>query len=402
MNHSTDRRRFLRAAAGVGAAVAAAGCSAPLDALRSEESPPGTIGDRNGTPIDDGAVAWPRERFDAANTRFNPDADLLEEPTANRLVDGGTPCLVTGDERLYWYETTVSESSRERFLSCRDANGDEEWSREVHRIGSCPIVTPDVAYAAEGLTAFNAANGDVLWESEVFGSNVTHGGDRLYVDASTELAAVDPETGSVDWRREFHGFTHPQTSIATAGDTVYAFGQNAVVSATDASDGGPEWDRTLDPEAELIGPLVATDERTLVVARRELVALEAATGAVAWRYADDSYHSDPAVPTVAGDRVFLSPTRPEPDLVCLDLETGDERWRREPESEPAPEPPLAVGDGVYYALADGGLLAVSHEGEVRWQSEEHSIDSLHAAAGNRLLVTVSGDYRRPSLYALEG
>ena len=312
MDRSRGRRRFLRAAAGAGTAVVAAGCSAPLDALRSRESPPGTIGDRDGRPADDGDRAWPRERFDAAN-------------------------------------------------------------------------------------------GDLLWKSEVSAENVTHGGDRLYVDASTELAAVDPETGAVDWRREFLA-PRNQPSLAAANDTVYAFDRNAVVSATDATDGGLEWDRTLDPREELLGPIVATDERILVVARHELAALEAATGTVAWRHRDDSDHGDPTVPTVAGDRVFLPPARSESALVCLDLETGDERWRREIEAEPAPapEPPLAVGDGVYYVLEDGGLLAVSHDGEVRWRNEEHSVDSLRAAAGNRLFATVVGEYRQRSLCVLEG
>lgn len=400
-----NRRSVLRAGAGIGAVTAVAGCLSARGWFGSSE-PPGTIDDRDGAPSDDGRVAWPQTRFGASNARFNPNVDrLAENPTTTRLTDDdavNSPyCVSVTDESLYWW-VGVGSDPTDAALHRRDPDGAEGWTREGHVGVACPIVTPDVVYASTGsLTAFDADTGDPLWIAEgVDGVNVVHDGELLYAEERHELVALDPTTGDIEWELAFEGDSTPTTGVAADAGIVYAFDRNETVYAFDAADGSVEWERALAPRGTLEGPVVAAGDVVLVTTTDTLVALEATSGETVWRHGDDSPQSDLLEPTVADDRVFVSPTRPDPHPVCLDLETGTRLWDLDVET--GTESPVAVADALYYPLEDGGLVAVTHDGEHLWRLEDLPVGRVHAAVDGRILATVEYDHAFDHLYAIEG
>ena len=170
---------------------------------------------------------------------------------------------------------------------------------------------------------------------------VAHAADRgrLFVASSaaddagecgTEVRALDPATGAVDW-----------SSRGTPGETCAG------------------------------GLLAATRGRVFAAAGGRLTALDADTGAVLWqrRLADDA----PGIaPVAAGATVFTvvrtGISAGDEALLALDAATGEDRWRREVSLASYGGAPVAVQDGeVYLADSDCGLAALdAATGEERW------------------------------------
>ena len=143
-----NRRPLLRSVAGASIASALAGCTSSLEKRRSD---PGSIDDRDPAPLTDGTNAWPGEGFDAANTGYNPDAELLEaELSATRLtrdgagidtaLGGGGVAVV--DDRCYFGTGSGN-------VVCRTSPGEHRWEYEADPsagVRSIPSLARDVVY----------------------------------------------------------------------------------------------------------------------------------------------------------------------------------------------------------------------------------------------------------------
>lgn len=123
---------------------------------------------------------------------------------------------------------------------------------------------------------------------------------------------------------------------------------------------------------------------------------------VAWRSDLPGYGQ--SSPVVWGNRVFVTTMQGDeketPTVLCFDLATGEELWRREYEgtqrvtasnyvSRSAPTP-YVDGDRVYAFFESGDVFALTHEGEPVWDrslvKEYGQIEGSHGIGGSPLLT----------------
>jgi polyvinyl alcohol dehydrogenase (cytochrome) len=206
---------------------------------------------------------------------------------------------------------------------------------------------------------------EVAWESEnitgVSGTPVVADGTVYAGDWTGHVRAFDAADGTERWAHDLDT-SYVGGAVAVDEDHVYAGTFGARIVALDRATGEPAWEASVDdhPQAVVFGSPVVADG--LVVAgvasfevftagdtptfRGSVVALDATTGAEAWRFhvtAGDeregpgvSVWSSPAIDPERGvvyigtGQAYAPPAPPRSDaLLALDLETGDEVWSRQ-------------------------------------------------------------------------
>ena len=184
-----------------------------------------------------------------------------------------------------------------------------------------------------------------------------------HVDAAPNL--------SVAWRRGIgkgsgRGFYLTAPPIAVGG-RIYTMDAEAGVSAHDAQTGAQIWRTNIRPggkrDREGFGGGVAYADGKLYVSSgfREVVQLDAATGAVGWRTrTEQPIH---AAPTVAAGRVLVVAV--DNTLLTFDAATGAASWNYQALSEPArilaASSPAVSGDTVVAAFGSGELVALRQQ-----------------------------------------
>jgi outer membrane protein assembly factor BamB len=184
-----------------------------------------------------------------------------------------------------------------------------------------------------------------------------------HVDAAPNL--------SVAWRRGIgkgsgRGFYLTAPPIAVGG-RIYVMDAEASVSAHDAQTGSQIWRTNIRPggkrDREGFGGGLAFADGKLYVSSgfREVVQLDAATGAVGWRTrTEQPIH---AAPTVANGRVLVVAI--DNTLLTFDAVTGAASWNYQALSEPArilaASSPAVSGDTVVAAFGSGELVALRQQ-----------------------------------------
>ncbi|AFZ73566.1 outer membrane protein assembly factor BamB family protein [Natronobacterium gregoryi] len=395
------RRPFLQAVTSLSAATLAstAGC---LSAFGDER---GSIEDRDRSGYDDGTVAWPEDGFDAANTGYNPDAELLEADLESTQVttdgSGINTSLGAGvtvvEDRLY-FGTVAGD------IVCYGDGGERRWSYEADPqagVHSIPTVTSEVVYVTSdnGSYALDADDGEELWTNDAWirwGSSV-HAGDRIYAfesgsafSSGPDAVAIDPDTGSIDWRAG----TPVAEGLAVADGVVYATGSREAGGVAAFADGERLWSRTgLD---QFFSPPAVSDDVVLACTRDgRLYALERDGGETVWEF--DRGAGSSITPAVAHGRVYLPAGS---QAYGIDLESGDRLWSIS--TGTTTDRPTAVADGVYFGTPNEGLFAVEPDGTVRWREEDLRLRGPIAAVGDRLAVVPSaGPFGDGNLYLVE-
>ncbi|PGF14430.1 hypothetical protein CP556_21460 [Natrinema sp. CBA1119] len=218
-------------------------------------------------------------------------------------------------------------------------------------------------------------------------------GDRLYVSADNEVIAFNAETLDPEWRYNDGDLFRDQPVIA--GPFVLAFEQESGYSNTidrlhviEAESGSRRWDTSVSAGAHL--PVV--DEETAYLATPGTVkAYNLASGSLNWQF--DLPEVASAQPALTEDRLFVLTEDGEgygtgkADLYALDPETGNARWR------------ARIGDGngqcvvaddqrVYATTTNGGVTALTHNGDEQWTHNE-SADNYEYLVANETLVYVT-------------
>lgn len=219
--------------------------------------------------------------------------------------------------------------------------------------------------ADDALVALDRADGTVTWRYDAFrdGSWSVHpegpltlGRGRAFVRAGGTLHAVSLSDGSLDWRRQGVG----TGGVLPVGNVVFAGGSELL--ALDAATGAVHWRGAPDP--------VAYDDGTLfcVGTTGRLAAYDAATGEREWRasMAIDRDSRGPAA-AVTGETVLVG-TVPDGSfgLRGFDRETGERVFTFD---EGQGFVGVATrGETAYAVRADpSAVLAVSTtDGHVRW------------------------------------
>jgi len=201
-------------------------------------------------------------------------------------------------------------------------------------------------------------------------------GDGLVVGTFNRLfggvEAWDRATGAPLWQREATDTIGINATPVIADHTVFVVDAADEVTALELATGQVEWHAALAPDegfewgnATIGTPAYARGILIVPTLYRDVVALDAKTGAELWRHAglpsplrathyrgarESGYESSPIID---GDRVWIADTAGE--LAALDLHTG------------APLARIAIGAPVLAGLAKSGewLVAASYDGTVR-------------------------------------
>jgi outer membrane protein assembly factor BamB len=233
-----------------------------------------------------------------------------------------------------------------------------------------------------------AGGARVAWTADVGAgySNVSISSGRLFTaglkDGESTVFCLDAATGETVWAAPYDDAALPQSTPAVDGERVCALGAQGLLLCLDARDGRVIWERDMARGLGLPLPKYTwaaspsfDGERLLVNGGGAFLALDTADGAELWRAADGgtagggaSYAS--ALVSAAGGRrtaVFVGSRR----LTAVDAATGEIFWAfpHGNTSDAIAANPIAVGEGVFCALASTcGLTGLDDGGPV-WKSQ---------------------------------
>lgn len=195
-----------------------------------------------------------------------------------------------------------------------------------------------------GLVALDAADGALRWrrfaDTTVFSPTLV--GDRAYAAGRDGvLRALESATGEVRWARRFEGWVYPpakQAGVLVTG------GQGAVLTGLEPETGTVRWRRALSQEL-VYRPVAGHNAVFVTTFAGEVLAIDAASGAVRWRRQLPVAASSPRV---WGSRLYL--LRLDGVLQVLDQASGEGLAQR------------ALGDDVSAIRLDGGRVVVTASG----------------------------------------
>jgi len=296
-------------------------------------------------------------------------------------------------------------------------------------------------------------SGALLWRRE--GKEMR--GDRTGVVSGTavlsagrSIEGVDLRRGLTRWRWGVPGLVsarpgdtpspdvHGPSSAAEEPDALSPFAPKGepfapeapTAPALPAADGGRPSDETPEEQLEraksalasleaLVDPdplkgLVVTGERVVVIFGRDVLALDAATGEVAWRVRrEESLYKDP-IPVPAprggslGTRVIVASEAPA-KLIALDLATGAEAWTlplgdRDPRITVAP---VAARGGrrIFCVVASSDLVAVDGAAGIQiWRRRLPfwTRDLVAARDGSAVAIVAHPSPEQPKIAVFDG
>ncbi|WP_210424054.1 outer membrane protein assembly factor BamB family protein [Halorussus ruber] len=285
--------------------------------------------------------------------------------------------------------------------------GERLWHREglderrtIARAGSLLVdLDPYSRSDDERVRGFDAETGEKRFERPVANSYRTAGltadlfAVQVPADLETRVAALSPSDGSVRWQTEAWS-SYPTVVaedelviVARRATDGYGSVTGSVVAAYEPDDGSVLWRARLDKEIDglpRLGPQVYVVVHNEDYSNEEVVALNRQTGEVVWR-ASAGYDVESIEPTA--DAVFVGSEVNDPDggslarVDCFGLD-GTRRWKVVTDA-PTVDELVAVG-AVVVVSAERELVAVAPDsGETRWRYEPESHSRLALATANR-------------------
>ncbi|NUB90017.1 PQQ-binding-like beta-propeller repeat protein [Haloterrigena sp. SYSU A121-1] len=395
-----SRRRYL-AMTGSTAALSAAGCTSLLDGETDDS------GDQNADPDTDEDDETDADS-DASSTGLAAD----DWPSFQRTPgnDGYTPSSAPTDDPAERWSTTLSGALEEQVAvvdgtvyavtddgtvhALEAASGDEIWTESLEGgRAQCPCIVDGLVVVSTEtgeLVALDAADGEREWTADLAGpvAGPTADAGTVYVGTSENPVAyaIDAASGVERWSvpLALDAVDYP----AVSGEGVYVAAHSAWdgrLYALEPTDGSERWvheaDRMRSPAAVDDGVLARGYAVTILTPAGDprqrtgfgtsypappattstalfgggsgggFTALDRAEGVPDWHA---SFVGPISATAVTDDRAYLTTGRPE--LVALDLATGDRRWSRSLEGGIATGPTVADG-AVFVGTNDGNLTA---------------------------------------------
>ncbi|NHN40489.1 PQQ-binding-like beta-propeller repeat protein [Halorubellus sp. JP-L1] len=328
---STNRRRFLAAAAALGVA----GCvthgdgvptgtetthgSATSTGTRSRvtsENPTTstTTYRTTGSDVDERVDAkppgdpalptdggdWPQEGYDAARTGYWPDGDPVEGVDAYWTLDAGGEGAVVDDSVV-----NVHGRADGQPLTVRDPGTAEvrrASSLVEYGVNSSPAVADGVVVVTTFIEAFayDLETGDLAWrgpEMDGIHGAPTVADGTVYVASGgyqgvpAQVRAFDLADGTERWRRELE--TTRTGSVAVGGGVAYVQSRDGL-HAFDAESGNVVFERSDLRNGSWVDPVVG-DDHAFTVDDDDLVAVDAGSGEEAWRVNDADFSGTPVL-----------------------------------------------------------------------------------------------------------
>ncbi len=275
---------------------------------------------------------------------------------------GDRPWVLRGAGDLIY----VAGGNRETVTALNVQTGEQAWQRSIGVVVVGLMYADDDIVVARGyglVHAFDPISGETLWSLDLdrqlwpIGAFRSEHGLHVLLDRPTagdvappQVLTVDPEDGSEVWSTELGGVDHPDLDLQPRGSVLV--GNQLLVKTTGA-----------------------------------LHSLEIGDGTVNWmtEFGKVAKSYWPAPPLVADGAVFVAD--PDGELAYLQLDSGEELWRR-PIAEGRVSV-VAVTDGLLiYTDGDGVHGAAIATGETRWS---HPGDwSAGSLVDGRLVVLSRG------------
>jgi outer membrane protein assembly factor BamB len=290
------------------------------------------------------------------------------------------------------------------FQSFAQVPGDVKWEF----IGSSPFSSGPVlgtnglvyTFTQEGrLEARDTTSGQVRWGTNLpavfsYGGPLVVGpGDRLYLNSSSGLHALDGNTGAEIWRR-------PVTASCAVGPDGTIYIAPAFLYALDPATGGTRWEWHGD---YVSGPPALSASGLLFVTGSygKIIAVDTHTGQRVWQFVQDDASFNSLI--VAGDGTVLAPS--DDELFAIDGATGELRWRIQSGDE-TPIFGLAVAeDGAVWVVSGpwsshGGVIRIL---DVATGEVQRQFDLPFGVWAGGMILTGDGPYivNYSRLYALD-
>lgn len=270
---------------------------------------------------------------------------------------------------------SVYYGSLDNNLYAVDANtGDEEWSFEADdRLDySSPTVVDDTVYIGSGpedgsLYSIDASSGEQNWSLNFVGglSSPSVLGNTVYVTTSSELHAINTNTGKAKWSHDLGGNYPSSSSPVLEGDAVYVTSKNFLLHSVDRQTGEENWTFNQVSVSRGVYACPTVYDGTVYVGSNQgnIYAVDAETGDEGWRLNADT--SDFASsPTVADGILYIG--TPDGKLYAVNSDTGEKEWVFDINSifnsfgsgEGIRSSPTVVSGVVYFGATNGSLYAV--------------------------------------------
>jgi len=254
----------------------------------------------------------------------NGDAVLLLDLATGRLrweaKGSGQTLAIAGEVVL----ATTNDVLRALELS----TGKERWRVKA---SSEPVVAGDTAYLLDGrrLRALDALGGAERWSLDLPASlSYPHSlqGDHLYLLGSRVLGSINVKTRAVEWVLPLESAL--AAPLTVTDDVLYFTTQDPASGAywfraVDVATQRDRWRVSLSSRAPMAPTVLPSLVLTGASAEKEsLVAVNRATGAVAWRARVGTVS---AQPVLRGEVLYVAGQGPK-RLYALSVGTGVERW----------------------------------------------------------------------------
>jgi len=369
---------------------------------------------------DSSAVTWPMASYDAAGTGYNPDASGPKDGLSP-VWTADHDTSVRGPEPPLLLEDLVISTGRSSMVAVDRETGDVRFERsgsftsaparaEANAYRTDTLAVRGVAgyyglNARGGYEGFGQSFGFERWHGPAAEPSIRRFSSPTPpapVAVGTSIYGVEPETnrilaleassGRLQWTYELGDPRASTPHRPTARDgIVFVAGWPSNAAAIDAETGTQRWAVELEQRDCL--PPTATEEGVVVPGRNAVSLLDLDDGSVRWEYSHNGNVTDGRVAVAegivvgpdgdgsqfaldleTGDRLWtaaygrqVSPVVADgvvyfgdiwlPELLGLDLETGEERFRYEPEDSGGFSQP-SVGDGRLYVNTSEGIVAL--------------------------------------------
>ncbi len=285
-------------------------------------------------------------RGDAAHTGVAATAGPAKLATVKWKFKTGGPVVsspVLADKRIY-------VGSSDHFLYALDAaTGAVVWKLQTgSRVASTPAVAGGTVYVLgydSTLYAANAATGAVTWKFKT-------GGEHRYT--ATHLHGNEPAAEAMP-----DPFDVYLSSPAVAGGKVYVGSSDGNIYALDAATGAVAW-KFATGNVVHATPAIADGKVFVGSWDSYFYALDAATGKLAWKFKtgeDPQIHNQQGIQAsaVVADGMVYVGCR-DSLFYALDAKTGDKRWSFSNKGSWVVGSAAVTGGKVYFATSDSGML----------------------------------------------
>ena len=280
------------------------------------------------------------------------------------------------------------------------ATGKELWTFKTEgSIEATPLILNGVVYLGSSdanLYALGAADGKLRWKYET-GDKILGGanhirnpkgeGDWIVVGSyDSSLHCVDATTGKVVWKAETDNYINGSPALTATGHVLFG-GCDSMIHVITAADGKEL--RQIESDAYIASSVAVMGDIGYVGNYGNIVlAFDAPTGAVKWKYRDRNfpYFSSAAL---TEDRVVLGGR--DKRLHCIDRVKGDSVWNFQTRGQ-VDSSPVICGDSVVVGSQDGRLYCVAlADGTQRWAYELGAPVTASPAVSDGLIVIGAED-----------